>query len=557
MDQSTAAEALLEVASSAGPRTRSQSRTSDSSLSEPPLSPAPPLVLYSLKRHVHFEEALDDVEEGPSTRASRSTRGKAPVRLVDQQPPPESIPRRAITKRRPSTQLPQPPPKRVSAGRKPLSNAVNTLGKKRTSTTSRKTKIQALPVQDRPVKPCTKPALTTCRSITTPSRVTTSRRTVQTPKPKAPAARVSSVSTVRPMLSVVPVPLFPIAFKLQFHSRWGHRKISDDDTSLANTTKLWAEVLKEMDETVIPVLEGRNIALFYPWKIRAMITSTGARGLRQNEVVTLARLEEAFDNWQKVINLIKHNSTAGMKDLSVTIESIWTADGREPVPEQPPAYEVTTAIEPPSSSAQTPRRRSERSQQQATSHFEERALFWDRITQHWACPTPNRCEIAARRGLACFVHKGRHYEILFDIAAAWRTAVRDGHGSLEQPSRDMRYLIIRRHEQHVQELQKRHQIKQSLSQTSPSNPATINHFYANPQPQATEQVQAPIAPVVPTVRQVSPVPVELNTVINWDAFWEGVKLAYPDWSGGFDRAKVALDQDYWNLRILFNSSDKQ
>jgi hypothetical protein len=180
-----------------------------------------------------------------------------------------------------------------------------------------------------------------------------------------------------------------------------------------------------MDETVIPVLEGRNIALFYPWKIRAIITSTGARGLRQNEVATLARLEETFDKWQKVIDLIKHNSTAGMKGLSVTIESIWTADGGEPVLEQPPAYEVTTAIEPPSSSAQTPRRRSERSQQQTTSDFEERALFWDRITQHWACPTPNRCEIAARRGLACFVHKGRHYEILFGDESRVRT--KDNH----------------------------------------------------------------------------------------------------------------------------------
>lgn len=67
----------------------------------------------------------------------------------------------------------------------------------------------------------------------------------------------------------------------------------------------------------------------------------------------------------------------------------------------------------------------------------------------------------------------------------------------------------------------------------------------------------PAPTVVPTIRQVSPVPIEFNTAVSWDSFWEGVKLAYPDWSGGFDRAKVALDQDYWNLRMLFNSSDKQ
>ena len=356
-------------------------------------------------------------------------------------------------------------------------------------------------------------------------------------------------------MSTAPVRPIPIAFKLQFDSRWGHRKVSDDDTSLANTDKLWVEAMKEMDETTVPWLEGQNIALFYPWKIRAILTSTGARGLRQNEVVTLARLEEAYDRWQKVIDLIKHNATAGMKDLSVTIESIWTADGAEPLPEQPPTYEDTTSATTPAPSSQTPRRRSERSTQQTTSYFEERALFWDRITQYWACPTPNRCEIAARRGLACFVHKGRHYEIPFDIAAAWRNAVRAQQGTLEHPSREIRHLIIRRHQQHVEELQKRPQ--KSSAQTSPSNPATINHIYVNSQHQLTEQVPVPPPAVIPAIRQVSPVPIELNTTGHWDAFWEGVKLAYPDWSGGFDRAKVALDQDYWNLRMLFNSSDKQ
>jgi hypothetical protein len=83
MDQSSAAKALLVVAASSGPRTRSQSRTRDLSLSEPPLSPAPPLVLYGSRRHVRFEEAVDDIEEGPSTPALRSTRGKAPIRLAD------------------------------------------------------------------------------------------------------------------------------------------------------------------------------------------------------------------------------------------------------------------------------------------------------------------------------------------------------------------------------------------------------------------------------------------------------------------------------------------
>jgi hypothetical protein len=556
MDQYSAAEALLGVAASAGPRTRSQSKTRDSSLSEPPPSPAPPLVYYGSRRRVHFEEeAEDDSREGPSTVTPRSTRGKAPVRLVDEQVLPESTSRRVTTKRHLSTTPPQPPSKRVSAGRKPLSNATNTLGKKRTTNTSKKTKVQALATQNRPAKPCANLAPTTRRSTTAVNKVTKPCRTIQTTKLKAPVARVSSNSIVRPIVAVASIAPVPIAFKLQFDSRWGHRKVSDDDTSLANTDKLWAETMKEMDETIVPWLEDQTIALFYPWKIRAILTSTGARGLRQNEVVTLAHLEEAYDRWQKVIDLIKHNSTAGMKDLSVTIESIWTANGREPLPEPPPTYEHTTSAT--TAATTTPRRRSERSQQHTASYFEERALFWDRVTQYWACPTPNRCEIAARRGLACFIHKGRHYEVLFDIAAAWRNSVRAEHGTLEQPSREIRHLIIRRHQQHVEELQKRHQTKQSSAQASPSNPATINHFYVNSQHQATEQVSVPAPTVVPTIRQVSPVPIELNTAVSWDSFWEGVKLAYPDWSGGFDRAKVALDQDYWNLRMLFNSSDKQ
>jgi hypothetical protein len=69
MDQSTAAEALLEVASSASPRTRSQSRTRDLSLSEPPLLLAPPLVLYGQRRHVRFEEEEDDFGECQGARS--------------------------------------------------------------------------------------------------------------------------------------------------------------------------------------------------------------------------------------------------------------------------------------------------------------------------------------------------------------------------------------------------------------------------------------------------------------------------------------------------------
>lgn len=327
MDQSSAAEALLVVAASSGPRTRSQSRTRDSSLSEPPLSPAPPLVLYGLRRHVRFEEAVDDIEEGPSTPASRSTRGKAPVRLADQQALPESTPRRVTTKRHPSTQPPQPPLKRVSAGRKPLSNAANTLGKKRITNTSKKTKIQAMTAKIRPAKPYTNPAPTTRRSTTIANKVTKPRRTAQTTKTKATTARVSSDSATVTSAPVVA----PVSFKLQFDTRWGHQKLSDGDTSITDSDKSWAETLKAMDETILPQLEGRGIHLFYPWRIRALITSTGARGLRGTEAVTLTRVEGGGERWDKAMDLVCFNARNGMKDPSMVIESIWTTDGLEPV----------------------------------------------------------------------------------------------------------------------------------------------------------------------------------------------------------------------------------
>jgi hypothetical protein len=70
-----------------------------------------------------------------------------------------------------------------------------------------------------------------------------------------------------------------------------------------------------------------------------------------------------------------------------------------------------------------------------------------------------------------------------------------------------------------------------------------------------------VPPIVPletsAPRHVLPIPAELNTGANWEAFWDRLKQAYPNWSAGFDRVKVQLEQDYWNLRPVFQSSDKQ
>jgi hypothetical protein len=83
------------------------------------------------------------------------------------------------------------------------------------------------------------------------------------------------------------------------------------------------------------------------------------------------------------MDLIRFNARNGMKDPCVVIESIWTADGREPPPELPPSYE--SAAVPVSSSTPQPRggrRRSERSEFASNRYQEDRALFWDSVTQY-------------------------------------------------------------------------------------------------------------------------------------------------------------------------------
>ena len=307
-----------------------------------------------------------------------------------------------------------------------------------------------------------------------------------------------------------------------------------------------------MDGTIIPRLEAEGTYLFYPWRIRAQITSTGARGIRQTETVTLTRVEGGGERWEKAMDLVRFNGRCGMKELSVTIESIWTIDGREPAPEEPPSYEASA---PPTSTPSSKRaRRSERSEQQTDNYMNERALFWDSITQYWKCSDPLRCHISARYGLACFVHHGRHYEVIYEVAYQWRLSVRSGESTLERPSRAIRDLIIRRAEQHEQDLLKRAAKAPRPSNTSPSNPATVNNIYVG---QSQPQEASVAAPVSTAERQVSPVPPELNTAANWESFWDHVKSAYSEWSVQLDRARVALESDCWNLRMLFNSSDER
>jgi hypothetical protein len=384
------------------------------------------------------------------------------------------------------------------------------------------------------------------------NKVTKPQILAQKVKKTLPAKKVSSNSTAITTSTAATATLAPIPFKLQFDTRWIHQKFSDGDTSLADSDKPWAEALKEMDETIIPRLEAEGTYLFYPWRIRAQITSTGARGIRQTKAVTLTRVEDGGERCKKAMDLIRFNGRSGMKELSVTIESIWTTDGREPPLEEPPSYEASA---PPTSTHSARARRSERSELQTDNYMNERALFWDSITQYWKCSDPLRCRISARYGLACFVHHGRHYEVIYEVAYHWRLSVRSGESTLERPSRAIRDLIIRRAEQHEEDPSKRAAKAPRPSNTLPSTPSTVNNIYVGQSQPQEPSVAAPVTAAAE--RQVSPVPPELNTSANWESYWDHVKLAYSEWSVRLDRARVALESDYWNLRMLFNTSDER
>ena len=66
-----------------------------------------------------------------------------------------------------------------------------------------------------------------------------------------------------------------------------------------------------------------------PYKIRVLVVSISIRNLPKTKVVTLIRVEGAGERQQKVIDLIKHNTRASMKDLTITIESTQTTNGQE------------------------------------------------------------------------------------------------------------------------------------------------------------------------------------------------------------------------------------
>lgn len=66
-----------------------------------------------------------------------------------------------------------------------------------------------------------------------------------------------------------------------------------------------------------------------PYKIRALVVSISVRNLPKTKVVTLTRVEGAGERQQKAIDLIKYNTRASIKDLTIIIESTQTTNGQE------------------------------------------------------------------------------------------------------------------------------------------------------------------------------------------------------------------------------------
>jgi hypothetical protein len=60
-----------------------------------------------------------------------------------------------------------------------------------------------------------------------------------------------------------------------------------------------------------------------------------------------------------------------------------------------------------------------------------------------------------------------------------------------------------------------------------------------------------------TIRQRSAVPTELSTATSWESYRDDVKLAYTEWSAYSDKTRITLENDCWNLRMLFDSDEKR
>lgn len=493
---------------------------------------------------------IDEVNDQATGRPRRSTRGVAPKRLGESPEAESSTQARATLKRKQSTQPPQPPPKKISALRKPLSNAANTLGKTRGSNT---TKVVAKPTPARS-KPPTKPSAPKSQvQPSPPSKSTTTTRSTFISKNKRYKGLQKNLrkqpiqkTAVKPVVSLPPP---AIKFKLHFTTRWELKPVSNDDTHLFDTNTSWIEVMKLMDKPIHDYCRSNGIYNQMPYKIRAIITSSRAnRASKETSIITLEHA--SAKPWGRVVDLARLNYSNGIKDISITIDSVWTPAGLEP-----PEPEPVPKLEPSSQRG----KRTQRSLLQSAEYQETRGLFWNDVKTFWICDQPMHCKVKARNGIACWIHHGRHYEITYSMAAKWREAIdRDG-GSIRHPPRTIRKLIKQEDELNEQrEARKLADKLKAKAVPSQASPAVSQVFYVGsqaPPPSTQEERTQP-----PRQKSKSPIPVELDSAEGWVAFWDSIKAAVRDtrpesWQAGLDRAMAALDADFWTLSMLFKATD--
>lgn len=311
-----------------------------------------------------------------------------------------------------------------------------------------------------------------------------------------------------------------------------------------------------MDLPIHTFCRANGIYNQMPYKIKALISS--GRPSRPKETNTITLEHARAEPWSKIIDLVHFNYSNGFEDISIVIDSVWTQAGIEPL--QPQLAAATD--EPDAASTSRTGKRTERSALASSKYQEARGLFWNEVIFFWTCPSPLTCKVKARLGIACWVRKGRHYEITYNIAPKWREAVLDEGGDVRHPSRSIRRLIKREDEKLEAEHAQKQLDKQKAKvtpltpvQASPSVSQVFNFGHQQPLP-----FQAVKVPQTPRQKSNSPIPQFLDSGAGWVAFWDSIKATVrgsrPEaWQAGLDRAMAALDADFWTLAMLLKATD--
>jgi len=307
--------------------------------------------------------------------------------------------------------------------------------------------------------------------------------------------------------------------------------------------------MKLMDAPIHTFCASNNITGYLPYKIRAITTST--RSSRPKEVSAITLQHGSAEPWSRVLELIELNYSNGTKEHVVIIDSDWTNDGRAP-----PSVEVSTQ-EPDASQSQG--KRTQRSINQFASYQADRGVFWNDIKSYWVCNDPLHCKVKARNGIACWIHKARHYEIGYNLAPAWREALEREGGSTRHPPKSIRRVIKDFDNLSAQrDARKQADLKGKASVPQQASPSVSQFFYVGSQ--GPPLPTTPAQPSLPRHKSSSPIPADLDNGEGWVSFWDSIKASIrssrPEaWQAGLDRAMAALDADFWTLSMLFKATD--